>query len=225
MKKSRAVGSWSALTELKGLKKTLAKAAQQVWIQAQEARHVAAAAAEEDEKKLFVLSVGKVTLMQPPQSSPHWHTLPRPLPVPRQRMQDEAAALTDALSDGFDVESLLETDTTLSFRRPGVGPEVTRKLRRGVWVIQAQLDLHGLRSDEARTQLAAFLREASRQGLRCLRVIHGKGHGSPGRQPVLKSKVKSWLVQKDGVMAFAQARACDGGHGALLVLLRPGVRC
>ena len=100
-----------------------------------------------------------------------------------------------------------------------VGPVVP--LRRGVWAIQAQLDLHGLRRDEARERLAGFLRESGRAGLRCVRVIHGKGNGSPGREPVLKGKVRSWLVQKSEVIAFAQARAQDGGHGALLVLLRP----
>ena len=96
-----------------------------------------------------------------------------------------------------------------------------RKLRRGVWATQAQLDLHGLRRDEARERLGAFLREAARAGFRCVRVIHGKGNGSPGREPVLKAKVKSWLVQKEEVIAFVQARASDGGNGALMVLLRP----
>jgi DNA-nicking Smr family endonuclease len=141
--------------------------------------------------------------------------------LPRQRQQDDAAVLLESISDEFDVESLLETDDSLSYRRDGIAPEVVRKLRRGVWSIQAQLDLHGLRREQAREQLGAFVREAVRQGLRCVRVIHGKGNGSPGREPVLKSKVKTWLVQKDEVIAFAQARAADGGHGALLVLLRP----
>lgn len=217
MKKPPALGTWTALTELKDLKKTLSLAAQQALVQAQDARKLAAAS--EREKNLFMLSIGKVTLM-PQQSTAHLRAPPRPLPLARQRALDEASVLTEALSDDFDVESLLDTDAALSFRRPGVGPEVTRKLRRGVWAIQAQLDLHGLRSDDARQQLATFLREASRQGMRCVRVIHGKGNGSPGRQPVLKGKVQSWLVQKNEVMAFTQARACDGGHGALLVLLR-----
>jgi DNA-nicking Smr family endonuclease len=66
------------------------------------------------------------------------------------------------------------------------------------------------------------LREAVRAGLRCIRIVHGKGHGSPGREPVLKAKVKSWLMQQDAVLAFTYARAADGGHGALIVLLRPG---
>jgi len=112
----------------------------------------------------------------------------------------------------------------LSYRSADIGPEVVRKLRRGVWAIQAQLDLHGLRRDEARERLNRFLLEAKRAGLRCVRVIHGKGHGSPGREPVLKRKVQTWLVQKKEVIAFTQARASDGGTGALLVLLAPGQR-
>ena len=218
MKKPRTSSSWTALTELTGLKKTLAEAAREAVVQAQEAR--ARAAAEERERNLFALSVGVVTPL-PKKTSSTPPARPKPLPEPRQRTLDEASVLVEALSDDFDVESLLDTDAALSFRRRGVGPEVTRKLRRGVWVIQAQLDLHGLRRDAAREQLAEFLREATRQGLRCVRIIHGKGNGSPGREPVLKGKVRSWLVQKQEVMAFTQARASDGGHGALLVLLRP----
>jgi DNA-nicking Smr family endonuclease len=145
----------------------------------------------------------------------------RPEPEPLQRRRDEAAALRETMSEAFDVDSLLETDAALSFRRPDIGPDVVRKLRRGGWVIQAQIDLHGLNRDEAREQLAAFLREAARQGMRCVRVVHGKGNGSPGREPVLKEKVHAWLAQKASVLAFTQARAAEGGSGALVVLLQP----
>ncbi|MFT3956995.1 MAG: Smr/MutS family protein [Piscinibacter sp.] len=171
------------------------------------------------ERDLFALSVGPVVPLRPVARAAK--SAARPSPEPRQRQRDEAAVLAESISDEFDVESLLDTDEALSFRRRGVGPEVVRKLRRGVWAIQAQLDLHGLRRDEARERLAAFLREAVRGGLRCVRVVHGKGNGSPGREPVLKGKVRSWLVQKNEVIAFTQARAQDGGHGALIVLLRP----
>jgi DNA-nicking Smr family endonuclease len=99
---------------------------------------------------------------------------------------------------------------------------VVRKLREGSWSIQRQIDLHGLRTDEAREALGRFIRDAHQQGLRCVRVVHGKGLGSPGRTPVLKSRVLRWLVQKNEVMAFVQARPAEGGAGALVVLLRPG---
>jgi len=147
---------------------------------------------------------------------------PRAPAAARQRERDEAAVMLEAISDEFDVESLLDTDDALSYRSADIGPEVVRKLRRGVWAIQAQLDLHGLRREEARERLNRFVHEAKRAGLRCVRVIHGKGNGSPGREPVLKRKVQTWLVQKKEVIAFTQARASDGGNGALLVLLGPG---
>ncbi len=143
----------------------------------------------------------------------------QPAPQPRQREADERAALAEAMSDEVDVESLLLTDDGLSFRRPGVNADVVVRLRRGQWAIQAQIDLHGLRRDEAREALAAFVRDAGRRGDRCLRVVHGKGIGSPGRQPVLKAKVQRWLAQCAEVVAFAQASGPQGGAGALIVLL------
>ena len=144
---------------------------------------------------------------------------PRPAPEPLQRLRDEQEALREALSDEVDIESLLLTDDGLSFRRTGIGPDVVTKLRRGHWAIQSQIDLHGLRREEAREALAGFVREAMRRGQRCVRVVHGKGHGSPGRQPVLKAKVQRWLGQCAEVIAFAQASAPQGGAGALIVLL------
>jgi DNA-nicking Smr family endonuclease len=144
---------------------------------------------------------------------------PRPAPEPLQRLRDEREALREALSDEVDIESLLLTDDGLSFRRTGIGPDVVTKLRRGHWAIQSQIDLHGLRREEAREALAGFVREAMRRGQRCVRVVHGKGHGSPGRQPVLKAKVQRWLGQCAEVIAFAQASAPQGGAGALIVLL------
>ncbi len=177
-------------------------------------------AREQRERDLFALTVGLVTRLRETAMAPQ---RPKPPAVARQRERDEAAVMLEAISDEFDVESLLDTDDALSFRRPDIGPEVVRKLRRGVWAIQAQLDLHGLRREEARERLNRFIFEARRSGLRCVRVIHGKGNGSPGRQPVLKGKVKSWLVQKKDVIAFTQARASDGGNGALLVLLGPSM--
>jgi DNA-nicking Smr family endonuclease len=142
--------------------------------------------------------------------------------VATRRQMDEKAVLSESLSDEFDVESLLETDESLSWRRPELGIDVVRKLRRGVWALQGELDLHGMRTDEAREQTSQFLRDVQLKGLRCVRIVHGKGLGSPGKQPVLKDKVKRWLVQSERVLAFVQARGDEGGVGALVVLLKPG---
>ena len=181
------------------------------------ARERAALAAAERAQRLFADSVGPVTRMRPDGRAPR--STPPPEPIPRQRELDEQAALKEALSDEVDVESLLLTDDGLSFRRSGVGPDVVTRLRRGHWSVQGELDLHGLRREEARDELAAFMREAARRGWRCLRVVHGKGLGSPGREPVLKGKVHRWLGQHSGVLAFTQASAPMGGAGALIVLL------
>ncbi len=173
------------------------------------------------ERELFASSVGPVTpLRQPARPAP---ARLQPAPLARQRQRDEAKVLKESISDHFDVESLLDTDDDLSYRRDGVGPEVVRKLRRGVWAIQAQVDLHGLRRDPARERLVAFLRGSTQAGLRCVRVVHGKGNGSPGRTGVLKTQVKRWLVQRIEVIAFTQARAAEGGLGAVVVLLAPSL--
>ena len=217
---SKANVKTQGLGELAGLRETL-----------QTVRRNAERAQERDrlahlhdkrERELFASSVGPVTpLRQPAQPAP---ARPQPAPQARQRLRDEAKALQESISDHFDVESLLDTDDNLSFRRDGVGPEVVRKLRRGVWAIQAQVDLHGLRRDAARERLGAFLRQSTQAGLRCVRVIHGKGNGSPGRTSVLKTQVKGWLVQRIEVIAFTQARAAEGGLGAVVVLLAPSQR-
>ena len=168
--------------------------------------------------ELFRRSIGDVKPLSPTGKAER--AAARPLPIPHQRMADEQAALEESLSDEFNVDTLLDTDHELSYARPGISGDILRKLRRGNWVIQAQLDLHGMRREEAREALAEFLRNAVKRGLRCVRVIHGKGLGSVNKEPVLKSKVRSWLVQKEEVIAFCQARAADGGAGALVVLLK-----
>ena len=213
-----------SLSDLKSLKKAIATRA---------AREAAARAAEEAARRealerlhrdrlLFERAIGPVQRL--PHHGRHMPSMAPLRPIPAQRQRDEQAVMQEALSDEFDAETLLHTDEHLSFRRPGVGPDVARKLRQGEWSIQAQVDLHGLRTDEARATLATFVREAHKHGLRCVRVVHGKGLGSPGKTPVLKGKVHSWLVQKTEVMAFVQARPAEGGAGALVVLLKPSPR-
>ena len=206
-----------ALADLKTLQKVIAqRAAAEAAAREAERLH---ALRMDREKRLFELAVGPVRPLPH-----HRRVIHPPAPVstePRQRQLDEHAVMREALSDEFDVETLLHTDEALSFRRPGLGPDVTRKLREGHWSIQKHIDLHGLRTDEAREALGRFVREAHQLGLRCVRVVHGKGLGSPGRTPVRKLRVQRWLVQKKEVLAFVQARPAEGGAGALVVLLKP----
>lgn len=177
---------------------------------------------EDRERRLFELAIGPVQPLNATQRVAH-PIIPVE-PEPLQRRADEHSVMREALSDDFDVETLLHSDDLLSYRTPGLGHDVVRKLREGRWSIQRQIDLHGLRTDEAREALGRFIRDTHSQGVRCVRVVHGKGLGSPGRTPVLKGRVLRWLVQKKEILAFVQARPADGGAGALVVLLRPGYR-
>jgi DNA-nicking Smr family endonuclease len=138
----------------------------------------------------------------------------------RTQAEDDAAVLRESLSDAFEVDHLLEDDPSLSFTRAGIGSDVVRKLRKGAWPVQDELDLHGMRRDTARDQLGDFLGRAAKRKLRCVCVIHGKGLGSAGGEPVLRSMVHSWLEQKDDVIAFCAANVDGRSHGALLVLLK-----
>lgn len=148
----------------------------------------------------------------------------RPLPEKLQfatQEEDDAAVLRESmLSDQFDVDGLLDEDPSLAYAQPGVGPDVLKKLRKRHWPVQDEIDLHGYTRDQAREILNDFLHRMNRRGVRCLRVIHGIGYGSAKGEPVLRGMVHSWLVQKPEVVAFCVAGKKDGGHGALIVLLR-----
>lgn len=156
-----------------------------------------------------------------PLTVPPVHTYqPKPKPIPRQFIRDERQALADSLSDHFIPAHELETGEELLYLRDGHSPEILSKLRRGHWVVQANIDLHGLISDEARTYVSYFISDCKKRGIRCVRIVHGKGLGSRNREPVLKNKLRGWLMQKDEVIAYAEARKQDGGSGAVIVLLK-----
>jgi DNA-nicking Smr family endonuclease len=152
----------------------------------------------------------------------------RPAPIPTQRLEDERDALemskygAEPAPHTWEIGQELEAEQT--FLRPGLGTDVLSKLRRGRWSVQGELDLHGLNSEESRDALADFLLEARSRGLRCVRVIHGKGLTSPNREPVLKGKVRKWLAHWDDVLAYCEAPRHAGGGGAVLILLRGAER-
>ena len=137
----------------------------------------------------------------------------RPAPIPRQTQRDEKATLQESLAP-FSPDEAMETGEELLFVRPGVSRQTLRKMRKGHWVVEAQVDLHGLDRHQAHAKTEEFLKKAKKRGLRCVRIVHGKGLG------VLKSALRRWLPMKDEVLAFTQAPATQGGSGALLVLLR-----
>ncbi len=212
MAKPRADNPFAAA--LNGVRQDIERQTREREAAARQAAAVAQAAASQ--RELFREAVADVTPL--PVADRALVRAPLPDPWPAQRIADECEALAESLSD-YEPEDL-ETGEELLFARPGVTAAALRKLRRGHWVIQAQLDLHGLTREMARLELAGFLLRCRQAGFRCVRIIHGKGLRSPNKEPVLKGKVRSWLMQRDEVLAFCQAPKVEGGGGAALVLLK-----
>lgn len=144
----------------------------------------------------------------------------RPKPTPQQFIRDEQQALIDSLSDHYIPNYERETGEEMLYLRDGQSKELLRKLRRGKWIIQAHIDLHGMFSDEARSYVSSFISDCKKRGIRCIRIVHGKGLGSRNKEPILKNKLRGWLMQKDEVLAYAEAKRQDGGSGAVIVLLK-----
>lgn len=211
--------------DLKSLSKQLKEQAETR--AAAEAERVQREAQQAREANLFQSSLGGVQRM--PEQNRYVPQAPKtvaPAPAPKRKLtqaEDDAAVLRESLSDLFEVDHYLEDDPALNYSAPGVGPDVMKKMRKGHWQVQDELDLHGMNRDQARDALGAFLTRAGQRNYRCVCVIHGRGFGSRGQEPVLKSMVHSWLVQK-GVVAFCQARNHEGGEGALIVLLRAALQ-
>jgi DNA-nicking Smr family endonuclease len=169
-----------------------------------------------DDIQLFRNSVGHVRPVH------HDRVVPPRHPVstrPKFRERDEAEVLRDLLSDQFEPPEM-ETGEELLFIRTGLQQRTLKKLRRGLFVVGAELDLHGMTVPVARQAVGAFLHACKRQRIQCVRIVHGKGRGSRHRAPVLKQKVGRWLQQRDEVLAYCSARDCDGGTGAVYVLLK-----
>jgi DNA-nicking Smr family endonuclease len=171
-----------------------------------------------DDADLFRSAVRGAQPLAPPQ-----RLEPPPpgiLAVPVQSHLNDHAVLAELAGDPSGRDDFYDTGEDETYLRPGVGPDVLRKLRRLEWSIRAELSVRRMTQDEAQAALAVFLRECMDRGLRCVRVIHGKGHRSPNREPVLKRRVKGWLARRDEVLAFCQAPPAAGGGGALIVLLK-----
>ena len=169
----------------------------------------------------FRLAVADVIPLPPPNRA----VLPRQRPkaIARHR-HTKQPIMVDSLSDPWEMDASVSAHEELAFVRSGVPTATLKKMRRGGWVIRGELDLHGHTGDEARVALAAFLNRCNLENRRCVRIIHGKGYGSKNRLPVLKNKVRHWLMQREDVLAFCQAPTVDGGAGAVIVLLKSSTR-
>src|SRR6266850_4685413 len=144
--------------------------------------------------------------------------LPISAPVARQRLRDEQAALAESLGPAT-LDDAVDSGDELAYLSAGLGRDMLRKLRRGHWVVEDELDLHGMNRHMAAISVTEFLRHCRHRRLGCVRIVHGKGRGSHQREPVLKGLLRKWLVRQD-VLAFSQAPATQGGSGAVLVLLK-----
>lgn len=145
----------------------------------------------------------------------------KPHPIARlPEHQDQEDLLTVLEIPSAARKTSQECDDALIYRSNGLSPQHLRKLRRGHWKIQDNLDLHGMTIEQAHALTRTFLTDAIRHGLRCVRIVHGKGLRSPNREPVIKKNLGAWLLQWKEILAYCQAPPNEGGSGAVLVLLR-----
>ena len=169
-----------------------------------------------DDMKLFRSSIGKVTPIRHGKSV---QKTVKPKPIPFQSDIAREQVLRE-MATGIPDLTTIETGDELVYKRPGLQNRVLKKLRRGEYRIEAELDLHGLIVDQAIKATSRFLLTARNRNIRCVRIIHGKGLGSHGGKPVLKHKINLWLRHRDDVLAFCSAPPRDGGAGAVYVLLK-----
>ena len=171
---------------------------------------------DDDDMALFREAVDGVRPMRYSGAEPK---ISKPRPRANQRRADEADVMSESLSASIEQIEWRNGDS-LRYRRPEIGERTLRKLAKGGYRVEAELDLHGYTVREARVVLREFFADCDHFGWRCVRVIHGKGLGSGHRGPQLKGNVDAWLRKRDDVAAFVSARQVDGGSGAVYVLLR-----
>ena len=175
---------------------------------------------QDDEKNLFKEAVRNVKPLKiKSKTIEAQSSAPKPKPIANKFLEDEKKVLLDSLSDDYIYEDGMLEDGLL-FLSPGHSPDIIKKLKKGYWVVQGSIDLHGMVSQEAKSYIVDYIHQCKKKHIRCIRIIHGKGIGSKNKEPVLRNKVKNWLAQKDEVIAYAQAPKHDGGSGAVIVLLK-----
>lgn len=170
----------------------------------------------DEDRRLFREAVGEVKRLKSPQPIPEKI---KPAPVPRQKLADDLQVMKDLMNHEWDPSSL-ESGEELQYQRPGLSKADFRRLRRGQFSVQAELDLHGHNAEQAKSAVKNFLHLCLEQQIRCVRIIHGKGLRSSASGPVLKPLVERMLQQRDEILGFSSARPVDGGSGAVYVLLK-----
>ena len=169
-----------------------------------------------DDSRLFREAIGEVRPLDPVQPPP---AATRPAPHPHMLEADEAAVPGELLDMAFG-PAVLEVGEELGYLRDGYPPKLLRQLKRGQFSVQDDIDLHQMNAAAAQASIMLFLAEAKQNGLRCVRIVHGKGLRSRPAGPVLKGLTDRMLRRRDDVIAFASARPALGGTGAVVVLLK-----
>lgn len=168
-----------------------------------------------DDAALFRSAIGPVRELPPAPTPP---PKPKPRPLPRMAARDEMQARHEFRHSP--AADLLEAGDALSYRRDEVSPRVLQRLRRGEYSAQDEIDLHHSDAGQAEVLLRGFLKDSRQAGLGCVRIVHGKGLHSDSGVPVLKNLVDRILRQRADVLAYHSAPAAQGGHGAVLALLK-----
>lgn len=174
-------------------------------------------AVTEDDKEAFQKAMSGTKRLKAEQRVPK--AIPKPKPRAKFSRADELAVLEESMDDDMDATER-GSGGALRFHRQHVGRRTMRKLTRGGFSVQSEIDLHGMTLAEAKPRLRDFIEYSVQQNHLCVRVVHGKGLGSGERGPVLKSAVNSWLRRWKSVLAFVSTRQVDGGTGAIYVLLQ-----
>ena len=172
-----------------------------------------------DEKEIFKEAMRDVLPLKKNKKN-HFLAEQKPKPIPKKFLEDEKEALHETLSDDFESLEFFLLQEDLHYLKKGHSTDIVKKLRQGFWKVQGSIDLHGLTSVEAKNELVTYISHCKANNIRCIIIIHGKGLNSKNKEPILKNKVKKWLMQKEEVICFVQAKNNEGGGGALKVLFR-----
>jgi DNA-nicking Smr family endonuclease len=170
---------------------------------------------DSEDSELFRLAIGKVRSIK--NDKVQLRNAEKPKPYPKSKPVEIENRFVEQHDYNLDTVSI---EDRLDYIAPGLQKNVPAKMRKGQYGLDAEIDLHGLTSDEAKRQLLIFLHRAVIEGCRCVLIIHGKGYRSEDNMPVLKNNLNLWLRQHQDVLAFCSAKPRDGGAGAVLVLLR-----
>ncbi len=144
--------------------------------------------------------------------------------TPLRRIGNARESIVEKLreiSSGKTAINITDTQEYIEWCGPGYNRYLLKDLHNGKFAIQETLDLHGYTLEEAKVEINIFMRNAIRKSLSCVKIIHGRGLRSV-KGPVIKKALCDLLSMhyRKKIIAYSSARQCDGGLGALYVLIK-----